>query len=92
MLVFIFSFLVESNLVIREGRTSNGRLLQWFNGSHCTELDVAIEIGYYVRLTGTFNSSSRLEIAYSVFAQSSNVYTFMFNITYTRYLQLSDNI
>ncbi|XP_026807139.1 uncharacterized protein LOC113549855 [Rhopalosiphum maidis] len=70
MKVITLKDLVESNLVIREGRVSNGRLLQWFNGSHCTELDVAIEIGYYVRLTGTFNSSSRLEIAYSVFAQS----------------------
>lgn len=83
--------LVESNLVIREGRTSNGRLLQWFNGSRCIELDVAIEVGYYVRLTGTFNSSSRLEIAYTAFAQSSNYtsYTLMpyllnYTITYTR--------
>lgn len=69
---FLHVPLVESNLVIREGRTSNGRLLQWFNGSRYTELDVAIEVGYYVRLTGTFNSSSRLEIAYTAFAQSSN--------------------
>lgn len=72
--------LVESNLVIREGRTSNGRLLQWFNGSRCTDLDVAIEVGYYVRLTGTFNSSSRLEIAYSAFAQSSNYTSYLLNI------------
>lgn len=71
-ITFLHVPLVESNLVIREGRTSNGRLLQWFNGSRCMDLDVAIEVGYYVRLTGTFNSSSRLEIAYSAFAQSSN--------------------
>ncbi|KAL4143763.1 hypothetical protein QTP88_006049 [Uroleucon formosanum] len=70
MKVITLKHLVESNLVIREGRTSNGRLLQWFNGSRCTDLDVSIEVGYYVRLTGTFNSSSRLEIAYSAFAQS----------------------
>lgn len=66
-------FLVKSNLIIREGHTSNGRLLQWKNGSDFVELAVDIEVGYYVRLTGTFNSSSRLEIAYTAFSQSSRL-------------------
>lgn len=65
---------VESNLVVREGRISNGRLLQWRNGSDFVELAVAIEVGYYVRLTGTFNSSSRLEIAYAAFSQKSKYF------------------
>lgn len=63
--------LVESELVIREGHTSDGRLLQWRNETCFEELVVTIETGYYVRLTGTFNSSSRLEIAYAAFSQSS---------------------
>lgn len=65
------SFSGDSDLVIQEGRTSNGRLLQWRNGTRSIELAVAIEVGYYVRLTGTFNSSSRLEIAYAAFSQPS---------------------
>lgn len=64
-------FTVESNLVVREGHTSNGRLLQWSNESNFVELAVPIELGFYVRLTGTFNSSSRLEIAYASYSQSS---------------------
>lgn len=67
----VYIFTVESNLIIREGRTSNGRLLQWKNGSNNAELVVSIEVGYYVRLTGIFNSSSRLEIAYAAFSRSS---------------------
>lgn len=60
-------------MVIQEGHTSNGRLLQWKNESNFVELAVAIEVGYYVRLTGTFNSSSRLEIAYTAFSHSSRL-------------------
>lgn len=71
MCTIVFRFLVESNLVIHEGLTSNGRVLPWKNGSRFEELAVAIEVGYYVRLTGTFNSSSRLEIAYAAFSLSS---------------------
>lgn len=73
---------VESNLVVREGRISNGRLLQWRNGSDFVELAVAIEVGYYVRLTGTFNSSSRLEIAYAAFSQKSKYYFYLFLAIY----------
>lgn len=66
-------FSVHSNLFMREGHTSNGRSLRWRNGSDFVELVVPIEVGYYVRLNGTFNSSSRLEIAYAVFSQSSRL-------------------
>lgn len=76
-LTLLYIFIVESNLIIREGRTSNGRQLQWKNGSNNTELVVAIEVGFYVRLTGTFNFRSRLEIAYAAFSRSSR-YCFFF--------------
>ncbi|VVC26000.1 CUB domain,Low-density lipoprotein (LDL) receptor class A repeat,Low-density lipoprotein (LDL) [Cinara cedri] len=70
MKVITLNDLAEANLVVQEGRTSDGRLLQWRNGSHFVELAVPIEVGYYVRLTGKFNSNSRLEIAYAAFSQS----------------------
>uniref|UniRef100_A0A2S2QLY8 Prolow-density lipoprotein receptor-related protein 1 n=1 Tax=Sipha flava TaxID=143950 RepID=A0A2S2QLY8_9HEMI len=69
MKVITLKDLIESNLNIQEGLTSNGRTMPWKNGSYFKELVVPIDVGYYVRLTGTFNSSSRLEIAYAAFSQ-----------------------
>ncbi|XP_050436674.1 uncharacterized protein LOC126843295 isoform X2 [Adelges cooleyi] len=70
MKVIAMDNLIDSDLTICEGPTSEGQLLQWNNGSHFTELLMGTNVGYYVRLVAAFNSSSRFEIAYAAYSRS----------------------
>lgn len=72
----------ESSLEIRQGLTSLSYLLESLTGHQNNktpqgqEYIIAANIGFYIRLQGSFSNRSRLAIVYSVFSYESRSFFF----------------